>query len=185
MDRLSQGYKAKGPWQKFGVVWQKMEFWAEIRVFGPKKRPLLDYSHVLATTRKSCANKKVPFSQIDISLLASSDTEILSSGLNGNVVALGILMICPVDKNPDSKTKIEFWSQYIILGQNCTFSFLRSFRPIGSPPVNVFNMKEVSHWFPDLRVPKILLLPSNNRIFGPKTVKFGPKLAFLAKYWHI
>ena len=66
-------------------------------------------NYVLATTGKSCANKKVPFSQIDISLLASSDTEILSSGPNGNVVALGILVICPVDKIPDSKTKIDFW----------------------------------------------------------------------------
>ena len=114
----------------------------------------------------------------------SSETEFVWDGPNGKVVALGILVICPVDKNPDSKTKIEFWSQYIILGQNCTFSFLRSFRPIGSPPVNVFNMKEVSHRPPDLRVPKILLLPSNNGNFGPKTAKFGPKLTFLAKYRH-
>ena len=83
-----------------------MDHLSEIRGFGPKKRSLLAGRHVLATTRQSCANKKVPFSQIDISLLASSDTEILSSGPNGNVVALGILVICPVDKNPDSKTKI-------------------------------------------------------------------------------
>ena len=27
-------------------------------------------------------------------------------------------------------------------------------------------------------------LPPKNWISGPKTAKFGPKLAFLAKYWH-
>ena len=40
--------------------------------FGPqKKHPLLYSNHVLATTGKSCANKKVPFSQINISVSAN------------------------------------------------------------------------------------------------------------------
>ena len=37
---------------------------------GPKKCTLLGQNHVLATTRQSCAKEKVPFSQINISLLA-------------------------------------------------------------------------------------------------------------------
>ena len=60
------------------------------------------------------------------------------------------------------------------------------FGPVG-PPVNVFNAKEVSHWLPNMRVPKILLPtllhPPKKWNFGPKTAKFGLKLAFLAKYW--
>ena len=48
-----------------------MDFWAKIRIFGPKKKgSLLNRNHVLATTGQSCAKKKVPFSQINISLLA-------------------------------------------------------------------------------------------------------------------
>ena len=42
-----------------------------IRIFGAKKKcTLLSSNHVLATTRQSCAKEKVPFSQINISLLA-------------------------------------------------------------------------------------------------------------------
>ena len=51
--------------------YEKMDFRAEIRIFGAKKKnSLLDSNHVLATTGQSCAKEKVPFSQIDISLLA-------------------------------------------------------------------------------------------------------------------
>ena len=39
-------------------------------------------------------------------------------------------------------------------------------------------MKKVSHWTPDIRVPKVLLSPPKNWIFGPKRAKFGPKLEF-------
>ena len=57
-------------------------------------------------------------------------------------------------------------------------------RPIGASMINVFNMKKVSHWNPDMRVPKFLLHAPKNWILGPKTAKFGPKLAFWAKYRH-
>ena len=44
---------------KIGVVWQKSDFWAKNRNFGPKKRhSLFDSNHVLATTGKSCSKKK-------------------------------------------------------------------------------------------------------------------------------
>ena len=42
---------------------------AEVRVFWPQK--LLHFDHVLATAEKSCANKEIHFSQINISLLAN------------------------------------------------------------------------------------------------------------------
>ena len=44
----------------------------------------------------------------------------------------------------------------------------RPWRPIFASPVNVFHTKEVSYWFPDVRVPKVLLSPLKIRIFGPK-----------------
>ena len=63
IDHLAKGYKRvideiRGPMSKNG-------FGAVIRIFG-----LLNSNHVLATTRQSCAKEKVPFSQINISLLA-------------------------------------------------------------------------------------------------------------------
>ena len=54
-----------GPLTKIGVVWQKSDFLAKNRNFGPKKRHSLLYpNHVLATTEKSCSKKKGPFAQI-------------------------------------------------------------------------------------------------------------------------
>ena len=50
---------------------KKTDFRAKIRIFGAKKKhTLLNRNHVLATTGQSCAKEKVPFSQINISLLA-------------------------------------------------------------------------------------------------------------------
>ena len=57
---------------KIGVVWQKSDFWAKNRNFGPKKRhTLFNSNHVLATTGRSCGKEKVPFSPMNISLLAN------------------------------------------------------------------------------------------------------------------
>ena len=66
MNGLSKGYK-----------WAVDQNWGygKNRIFRQKpriraqKNPLLDSNHVLATTRKSCSEKKVSFSQINISLL--------------------------------------------------------------------------------------------------------------------
>ena len=57
--------------QKTGFHMKKTDFRAEIRIFWVKKKhPLLSSNHVLATTGQNCAKEKVPFSQINISLLA-------------------------------------------------------------------------------------------------------------------
>ena len=56
---------------KNGVQYEKTDFRAEIRIFRAKKNSLLDSNHVLATTGQSCQKKKVPFSQMNISLLAN------------------------------------------------------------------------------------------------------------------
>ena len=45
----------KGSLTKIGVVWQKSDFLAKNRDFGPKKNSLLNGNHVLATTGKSCS----------------------------------------------------------------------------------------------------------------------------------
>ena len=47
-----------GPLTKFEVEWQKTDFGPKTEYSGPKKRPLLNSDHVLATNGKSCANKK-------------------------------------------------------------------------------------------------------------------------------
>ena len=70
MDRLSGGYKRArdkiwGHMAKNGFSGREPSFLAQ------KKHPLLNSNHVQATTRKSCAIKKLPFSQINISLLAN------------------------------------------------------------------------------------------------------------------
>jgi hypothetical protein len=57
---------------KNGVPYEKTDFRAENRIFGAKKKPsLFNRSHVPATTGQSCQKKKVPFSQMNISLLAN------------------------------------------------------------------------------------------------------------------
>ena len=55
----------------YWVPWQKTDFLAKNRIFRTKKRLHLDSNHVLATTGKSCANKKVPYFQINFSILAN------------------------------------------------------------------------------------------------------------------
>ena len=69
------------------------------------------------------------------------------------------------------KQKNTFGPKYSIFWVK--IAHFHPYRPIGATPVNVFNTKEVSHWFPDTRVPKVLLLP-------PKTCFCGPELAKLA-----
>ena len=69
MDRLSEGYKQAIDQIRGPIA--KTDFWAKIRVFGLKKHPLHNSNPVLVTTVKSCANEKVPFSQINISILAN------------------------------------------------------------------------------------------------------------------
>ena len=77
-------------------------------------------------------------------------------------------------KNRIFGPQIEIW------GPNKRIHFLRDtmFRP---RPEKVVQRKK-SHWFPDVRIPKVLLHPPKKWIFGQKTAKFGPKLTFLAKY---
>merc|ERR1712067_35782 len=50
----------------------------------------------------------------------------------------------------------------------------RPWRPIGASLINVFNTKKVSHWIPDMRVPKFLLPAPKNWHFEPKIGIFGP-----------
>ena len=56
---------------KIRVLLQKKDFWPKSEFLGPKKHTLLAGHHVLATIGQSCANKKVPFFHINISLLAN------------------------------------------------------------------------------------------------------------------
>ena len=61
------GLNAKRPSNKqfsFAFSDRNPDSWAQ------NKHPLLNGNHVLATTGQSCAKEKVPFSQINISLLA-------------------------------------------------------------------------------------------------------------------
>ena len=68
IDRLFEGYKRaidkiRGPIAKRGFFGPNPSFWSQ------NKRSLFHRNHVPATTRQSCAKKKIPFSQINISLL--------------------------------------------------------------------------------------------------------------------
>ena len=68
-------------------------------------------------------------------------------------MALGVLVICIVDKNRSPK-KNTFGPKYQNFGgQNLTFLVLAAL------PVDAFNTKEVSNWFSDMGVPKIVLPP--------------------------
>ena len=42
----------------------------------------------------------------------SLETDFFGGGPDGEVVAPGILVICPLDKNCNSKNKFDFWPKY-------------------------------------------------------------------------
>ena len=60
IDRLFEGYKQAID----GFFSPNPNFWSQ------NKRSLFHRNHVPATTRQSCAKKRIPFSQINISLLS-------------------------------------------------------------------------------------------------------------------
>ena len=99
-------------------------------------------------------------------------------GPSGKFVAPSILLICPVDKNRDSKTKTWLLAPNIqILG-----SKKHIFAPSGQlePRRSMFSTRKRCL----IRIPiwgyqNFYSLPPKNWILGPKTAKFGPKSAFL------
>ena len=97
-------------------------------------------------------------------------------GSNGKVLALGVLVICPTDKNPDFKTKKMTYGPKF---QFCwvKIAHFRPEQPVGVSLANVFNTKEVSYRFPvpNIMVPKVLFPSLKIKIFGPKTAKFCQK----------
>ena len=60
--------------------------------------------------------------------------------------------MCPVDKIP--KQKLASGLKYPNFGVIIAHISL-----IGAASVNVFDTKEVSHWLPDVWIPKLLLPP--------------------------
>ena len=93
-------------------------------------------------------------------------------GPNGKVLALGLLVTYPVEKNRDSKTKNRPLSPNIqVFGSKLHILFLAD---NWSPSGQSFQHKKVPHWFPDMRVPKVLLQ-------SPKKWNFGQKRPNLAK----
>ena len=75
----------------------------------------------------------------------------------------------PKQKNTFGPKYSNFWVK---------IAHFHPYRPIGATPVNVFNTKEVSHWFPDIRIPKVKLHPLQKRSFGPKRPNAASK-------WHL
>ena len=58
----------------------------------------------------------------------------------------------------------------------------RHFWPIWSNAWPKNNADKLPKWFSVMLVPKLLLTPIKIRIFGTKTAKFGPKLAFFCHF---
>ena len=115
----------------------------------------------------------------------SSETEFFWGGSNGKVVALGVLVKCPVDDYHDSKTKncllpqiSKFW------GPNCTFSSLMA---NWSSTGQYFHHEKGASSVPSLiwGFQKFYSIPPKKWSFGPKTAKFtdifGLTSAFLAQ----
>ena len=104
-------------------------------------------------------------------------------GPNGKVVAPGILVICPVNKNCDYYIKNWLFAPNIqIFG-----SKKHIFAPSGQLELHrsMFSTQKMCLIvFLIWRYQKFYSIPQKNWIFGPKTAKFGPKLAFLAKCGH-
>ena len=115
--------------------------------FPAQKKHSAHYSnHVLATTGQSCANKKVLFSQIDISLFANCKE------VSHRFFAMRIPKVLL-----HSPQNMDFWPKTDIFGP---FEKNMQTRCLGGFSVT---------W-----VPKLLLPPIKNWIFGPKRAEFGP-----------
>ena len=54
---------------------------------------------------------------------------------------------------------------------------------IWATPVNVVNTERVSHRFPDMRIPNVLLHPPQKLNFWPKSGKSWPKIGIFGKIW--
>ena len=99
-----------GHWQNYNLE-KKQIFGPKSRVFGPKKT-FLAGCDVLAMTGKRCAYKKVPFSHVNISLLANLGCFFLFrwplskiKGTEWESCSPVYIGICTVDKSCDSITK--------------------------------------------------------------------------------
>ena len=81
-------------------------------------------------------------------------------GLKGKVVAPGTLVLRPIDKSRDSDKMIYLLphiSKFLGLKAHyCTC---------------VFDTKKVSHQFPDMGIPEVLLHPTKKSILGPTTAQ--------------
>ena len=93
-------------------------------------------------------------------------------GLNGKVVALGILVIFPVDKNRNYHTKNWLFTPNIQIFGSKKGHFFHNFS----------TRKRCLIGFLKWGYQKFYSLPPKKWIFGHKTAKFCPKLAFLAEY---
>ena len=70
IDRLAEGYKRTID-EIWGPIEKKNDFFGKNPNFGAKKEHThLSPNHVLAMTKQSSTKKKVPFPQINVSLLA-------------------------------------------------------------------------------------------------------------------
>ena len=94
-------------------------------------------------------------------------------GSNGKVVAPGILVMCPADKNRDYHTKKWLFAPNIqIVGQKSTFSPLATNWSLTNQCFNTKKGVSLVSWYEGAK--SFTLSPQKNWFFGPKTDKFGP-----------
>ena len=113
----------------------------------------------------------------------SSETEFFLGGPNWKVLAPGVLVIFPINKNHNYYTKNWLFAPNIQIFR----SKKHIFAPSGQlePHRSMFSTrKRCLIGIPIWGYQNFYSLPPKNWILGPKTAKFGPKVAFLAKYWH-
>merc|ERR1711873_309290 len=83
-------------------------------------------------------------------------------------------------KSQSLNKKLTFGPKYPNFGVKK--AHFRPQRPIGGPPINVFNTKKVSHWNPDMRVPKFLLPAPEKLDFGPKYSQIWSKICIFGHF---
>ena len=50
-------------------------------------------------------------------------------------------------------------------------------------PFSKKHPSDVPRWFFDMGIPKVLLYPKENSMFGPKTAIFAPKIGIFGHFW--
>ena len=99
--------------------------------------------------------------------------------LRSNMVSGINLLFAPLTKIAIIIKKLTFCPKYPNFGVKK--AHFRHQGPIRALPIKIFNTKKASHWFLDMRVPKVILPSPQKFDFWPKNGQIWPNTGILGQ----